>query len=83
MLDNDALGAGPVWAPGAQLAGFIKRNVIYCYTHNMKALGLEAWEKNIFFVRLLKLMAHGEGLFLPKAHDFQDLCKAPHNNAAY
>ena len=39
----DALGAGPVWTPGARLAGFIagsiKRTTIHCYTQNMKALG--------------------------------------------
>ena len=41
--------AGPVWTPGAQLAGFIKRNTIYCYKQNMKALGLVVSEK-IFFM---------------------------------
>ena len=24
-------GAGPVWTPGARLAGFIKRTTIHCY----------------------------------------------------
>ena len=30
MADDDAPGAGPVWIPGAQLAGFIKRTTIHC-----------------------------------------------------
>ena len=41
-------GAGPVWTPGAWLAGFIKRTTIHCYTLNMKALGLVVLEKKIF-----------------------------------
>ena len=41
-------GAGPVWTPGAWLAGFIKRTTIHCYTQNMKALGLVVSEKKIF-----------------------------------
>ena len=41
-------GAGPVWTPGAQEAGFIKRTIIHCYTQNMKALGLMVSEKKIF-----------------------------------
>ena len=41
-------GAGPVWTPGARLAGFIKRATIHCYTQNMKALGLVVLEKKIF-----------------------------------
>ena len=45
---HDAPGAGPVWTTGAQLAGFVKRNTIYCYTQNMKALGLVVSEKKIF-----------------------------------
>ena len=28
---HDAPGAGPVWTPGARLAGFIKRTTIHCY----------------------------------------------------
>ena len=40
--------AGPVWTPGAWLAGFIKRTTIHCYTQNMKALGLVVSEKKIF-----------------------------------
>ena len=38
-------GAGPFLTPGARLAGFIKRNTIYCYKQNMKALGLVVSEK--------------------------------------
>ena len=45
---HDAPGAGPVWTTGARLAGFIKRNTIYCYKQNMKALGLVVSEKKIF-----------------------------------
>ena len=41
-------GEGPVWTPGARLAGFIKRTTIHCYTQNMKALGLVVLEKNNF-----------------------------------
>ena len=40
--------AGPVWTPGARLAGFIKRNTIYGYKQNMKVLGLVVSEKMIF-----------------------------------
>ena len=45
---HDVPGAGPVWTTGAWLAGFIKRNTIYCYKQNMKALGLVISEKKIF-----------------------------------
>ena len=45
---HDAPGAGPVWNTGARMAGFIKRNTIYCYKQNMKALGLVISEKKIF-----------------------------------
>ena len=48
MVDNDMPGAWPVWTPGAPLVGFIKRNTIYCYKQNMKALGLVVLEKKIF-----------------------------------
>ena len=41
-------GQGPFLAPGARLAGFIKRTTIHCYTQNMKALGLVVSEKKIF-----------------------------------
>ena len=42
---HDPPEAGPVWTPGASLAGFIKRTTIHCYTQNMKALGLVVSEK--------------------------------------
>ena len=48
FFPHDAPGAGPVWTPRALLAGFIKRTTIYCYTQNMKALGLLVLEKKIF-----------------------------------
>ena len=47
-FSNEAPGAGPIWSPGARLAGFIKRTTIYCYKQNMKALGLVISEKKIF-----------------------------------
>ena len=40
---------GPVWTPGARLAGFLKNITIHCNTQNMKALGLVVAEKEIFF----------------------------------
>ena len=43
----DAPGAGPVWTPGAQLAGFMKRTTRHCNTQNMKALGLVVSEEKI------------------------------------
>ena len=30
---HDTPGAGPVWTPGVRMAGFIKRTIILCYTH--------------------------------------------------
>ena len=48
-FSHDAPGAGPVWSTGAQLAGFIKRTIIHCYTQNMKALGLVVSEKILYF----------------------------------
>ena len=47
-FSHDAPGAGPVWTPGAQLAGFIKRTTIHCLKQNMKALGLVVLEKKDF-----------------------------------
>ena len=32
MGDNNAPGAGHLWAPGAWLVGFIKKTTIHCYT---------------------------------------------------
>ena len=48
VLPHHAPGAGPVWTPGARLAGFIKMTTIHCYTQNMKGLGLVVSEKKIF-----------------------------------
>ena len=50
MADDDALGAGTVWIPGAWGAGFINRTTIHCYTQNMKALGHVVSEKIFFFM---------------------------------
>ena len=53
MLDNDAPGAWPMWAPGTGLAGFIKRLTKHCFTQNVKALGLMVSEKIFLRVFLL------------------------------
>ena len=69
-FSHDAPGAGPVWTPGARLAGFIKRNTIYCYKQNMKALGLVVSEK------IFLCFTHdppGRGLYEPQWHSWQDL----------
>ena len=47
-FSHDAPGVGPVWTPGARLAGFIKRTTIHCYIQYIKALGLVVSEKKIF-----------------------------------
>ena len=31
FFSHDAPRAGPIWTPGARLAGFIKRTAIHCY----------------------------------------------------
>ena len=48
MANDDAPRGGPVWIPGAWLAGFIKRATIHCYTQNMEVLGLVVSKKTIF-----------------------------------
>ena len=59
MADNNAPRAGPVWTPGPQLAGFIKKTTIYCYTQNISALGLVVSEKIfLFFPKLPRGRAH-------------------------
>ena len=67
-FSHDAPGAGPVWTPGALLAGFMKRTTRHCYTQNMKALGLVVSEKKIFLcfpiVSLWELITPGAGSFL-------------------
>ena len=50
MTDNDVPGAWPIWTPGAQLAGFVKRTTIQHYTQNMKARGLVVLEKKIILM---------------------------------
>ena len=69
-FSHDAPGAGPVWNPGARLAGFIKRTTIFCYTQNMKALGLVVSEK-IFLC--FSHDAPGAGQYGPQGHCWQDL----------
>ena len=75
-FSNDIPGAGPVWTPGARLAGFIagliKRTTIHYYTQNMKALGLVVSEKKIFF-KVLPMTPLGRGLYGPQEHGWQDL----------
>ena len=66
---HDATGAGPVWTPEAQLAGYLKRIFIHSYTQNRKALGRMVLEKKIFFyvfpiVSLWELMTPGVWPFL-------------------
>ena len=66
MADKDAPETGRVWIPGAQLAGFIKRTTIHCYTQNMKALGLVVSEKRIFLFHFKSMGVNDprEGPFL-------------------
>ena len=68
MANDDAPGVGPVWIPGARLAGFIKRTTIHSYTQNMEVLGLAVSKKKIFYVcsivSLWELMIPGEEPFL-------------------
>ena len=60
--------ACPVWTPRTQLAGFIKRTTIHCYTQNRTPLGLVVSEKKIFYVfpivSLWDLMTPGAGPYL-------------------
>ena len=44
-FSHDDPEAGPVWTPGARLAGFIKKTTIHCYKQNMKALDLVVSQK--------------------------------------
>ena len=69
---HDAPGAGPVWTPGAPMAGFIKRTTIPCFTQNMEAVGLVVPEKKIFLCfshcKSMGDMTPGDGPFLtPRA----------------
>ena len=50
MADNDTPGAWPILTPGSQLAGIMKGLIKYCFTQNIKALGLMVSEKKIFYV---------------------------------
>ena len=69
-FSHDFPGAGPVWTPGARLAGFVNRTFIHTcsYKQNRKALGLMVLEKKFFFyifpiVSLWELMTIGAGSF--------------------
>ena len=76
ILDNDAPGAWPIWAPGTRLAGFIKGLTKHCFTQNIKALGLMVSEKKIFYVFSYYMEANdhpGRGQLGPQGHDWQDL----------
>ena len=59
MADNNAPRTGPVWTPGPQLAGFIKKTTIHFYTQNISALGLVVSEKKIFFMFFPRLPRGG------------------------
>ena len=81
-FSHDTPRVGPVWTPGAQLARFIKRTIIDCYTQNMKALGLVILEKKIFFMFSHDtpgrgLYGPGRGLYGPQGHGWQDLKRGP------
>ena len=71
-FSHDAPGAGPVWAPGARLAGFIKRTTIHCHTQNMKSLCLVVFGKEDFFL-CFSHDAPGRGPYGPQGHGWQDL----------
>ena len=71
-FSHDAPGAGPVWTPGARLAGFIKRTTLHCYTQNMKALGVVVSEKKILFY-VFPMTPPGRGQYRPQGHGWQDL----------
>ena len=68
MTNDDAPGAGPVWIPGARLAGFKKGTIIHCYTQNMEVQGFVVSKKKMFYVfsivSLWELMIPGEESFL-------------------
>ena len=70
-FSHDAPRAGPVWTPGAQLAGIIKRTTIHCYKQNIKALGLAVSEKKIFFY-VFSMTPPGRGPYGPQGHSWQD-----------
>ena len=73
------------------MVGKIYEEEYYTLLHTkMKAMSLVVSKKNFFYVcpivSLWELMTPeggGGGHFLPQGHDSHDLCKAPHNNAAY
>ena len=71
MVYDDAPWAGPVWIPEPQLAGFIKRTTIHCYTQNMKALDLVVSEKIFLCFSHCKSMGdndpRGGAIFDPKS----------------
>ena len=70
-FSHDTTGAGPVWTPGARLAGFIKRNTMHCYKQHMEALGLVVSEKKI--VLCFTHDPPGRGLYEPQGHGWQGL----------
>ena len=74
VFHQDAPRAGPVWTQRAQLAGFIKRTTIHCYTQKMKAPGLVVSEK-IFYV--FPMTPLGQGPYEPQGHGWQDLQRGP------
>ena len=58
MADNDK----PEWIPEAQLAGFVKRITIHCYTPNIKLSAL--WfERNVHCMSMGTNDPLGEAIF--------------------
>ena len=70
MFSHDAPGAGPVWTPGARLAGFIKSTTIHCYIQNIKSsVPCGFGEEDFFFyifpiVSVWELITAGAGPLL-------------------
>ena len=48
ILDNDAPGAWPIWAPGTRLAGFMK-GLLNIDTHKIFKLWVSWFQKRRFF----------------------------------
>ena len=65
-FSHDTPGAGAVWIPGAQLAEFIKRTTIHCYTQYESSgpCGFREEDFLVFpIVCLWELMTPGQGHF--------------------
>ena len=71
-FSHDVPGAGPVWTPGAWLAGLLKWTATHCYIQNMKALDLVVSDRKIFF-NVFPMTPPGRGPYGPQGHGWQDL----------